>query len=74
MSTEQSPVQPLLRVVSGSPTPQEIAVLTAVLAAASTGGAPFEPPLLHRGRWNDPVRSFRKRWLIGPGGWTSLVH
>jgi hypothetical protein len=61
--------RPVLRVVSGSPTAEELAVLTALVAAAGSGGAvaAAEPPL--RGRWNDPGRSHRALPAPGPGAW-----
>ena len=53
--------------VSGSPTPEELAALVAVLSALGDGG---EPPEQGRSAWSDP--SWR---LVGPsarhGGWRS---
>ncbi|MDC5697670.1 acyl-CoA carboxylase epsilon subunit [Intrasporangium calvum] len=55
-----------VRVVSGNPSPEEIAALVAVLAAA--GGAADEDTARTRSAWSDPA------WrLVGPqarqGGW-----
>ncbi|GAB3074501.1 hypothetical protein GCM10027053_45360 [Intrasporangium mesophilum] len=64
---------PVVRVESGSPTPEEIAVLLAVLASASGDDEPAAPR--RRSAWSDP--SWR---LIGPearaGGWraSGLPH
>jgi hypothetical protein len=60
--------RPALRVVRGAPTPEELAVVTAVVTAASSGGADAtdEP---RRGRWNDPAAMHRRALLPGPGGW-----
>jgi hypothetical protein len=61
----------LLRVVTGDPTPEEIAALVAVLtararAAAGDGGA--EP---RRTAWADPSRRLRRPLPRGPGTWRS---
>ncbi len=64
---------PAIRVESGSPTAEEIAVLVAVLAAGGGAGEPEAPR--RRSAWSDP--SWR---LIGPearaGGWraSGLPH
>ena len=66
-------VRPQLRVVRGEPTPEELAVLTAVVTAAASGGG--EPaPVPVRGRWNDPARQHRHQLLQGPGGWRAAVR
>ncbi|MDQ6850833.1 MAG: acyl-CoA carboxylase subunit epsilon [Actinomycetota bacterium] len=66
MSSDESD-SPALRVVSGSPSAEELAVLTAVVAAAAAATAPVESPA--RGRWNDPFDAHRRPWLPGPGAW-----
>jgi hypothetical protein len=60
----------VLRVVSGSPTAEELAVLAALVAAASAGGGD-EPAADRgrRGRWNDPAAAHRRPLLPGPNGW-----
>ena len=65
--------EPVIRVVSGNPSAEEIAVLVAVLASA--GGDADPAPPARRSAWSDP------RWrLIGPatrvGGWraSGLPH
>ena len=65
--------RPALRIVRGNPTPEEIAVLTAVVSA-STGAdtEPAAPPA--RGRWNDPAHQHRQPLLSGPGGWRAAVR
>jgi hypothetical protein len=57
---------PVVTVVSGDPSPEEVAALVAVLSAV--GGAHEDPPPAHRSPWSDPA------WrLTGPGarpgGW-----
>jgi hypothetical protein len=59
--------RPVLRVVSGNPSPEELAALTAVVAASSGSAARAAAP--QRGRWNDPAAQHRRMWLSGPGAW-----
>jgi hypothetical protein len=59
-------------VVRGEPTPEELAVVTAVVtAAASSAQGSAAQPIVRRGRWNDPVVRHRRPWLPGPGAWRS---
>jgi hypothetical protein len=64
--------RPVLRIVSGNPTPEELAALTALVSAV--GGEPAAEPLAPvRGRWNDPARNLRAALLLtGPGAWRSI--
>jgi Acyl-CoA carboxylase epsilon subunit len=56
---------PLLRVVRGEPTAEELAALVAVLAARAGAEPPPEPL---RSAWADPARQlFAPR--VGPGAW-----
>jgi hypothetical protein len=60
--------RPTLRVVRGEPTAEELAVLTAlVAAAASAPAAPRER--VRRGAWNDPSWLHRRELLPGPNAW-----
>jgi hypothetical protein len=66
------PAVPTLRIVGGSPTPEELAVITALVTAAGSGGddaAPEAP----RGRWNDPASLRRQPLLPGLGGWRAAT-
>jgi hypothetical protein len=63
---------PVLRVVRGEPTAEELAVVTAVVSA-SVGDAD-EPVTRVRGRWNDPVHVLRQPLNAGPGGWRAAVR
>ena len=56
--------QPLLRVVRGNPTPEELAALIAVIS--TRGGAVEEPPA-PRSLWAAPV--LRRPLSPGPGAW-----
>ena len=66
--TEPEPARPALRVVKGDPTPEELAALTALMAAAS-GEDAVPAPRVRRGGWNDPARMHRRPLLPGPNGW-----
>ena len=67
--TAQQP--PLLRVVRGEPTPEELAALVAVVTARATGGAGGSAGrrTAVRSRWNDPTRLVRTPVHVAPGGW-----
>jgi hypothetical protein len=61
-----------LRIVRGDPTDEELAALTALMAAAaagseSTSSRPSAESI--KGRWNDPALRVRRPWAVGPGGW-----
>jgi hypothetical protein len=59
---------PLLRVVSGDPTPEELAALVAVVA--SLGSAASAPPR-RTPEWQAQHRKVRATYPHGPGGWRS---
>ncbi len=75
MSDEQSGTAapasdaPLLRIVRGEPSEEELAVLTALVTVVGSGGD--EPTAPVRGGWNDPARTQRRMLLHGPGAWRS---
>ena len=63
MSEERE--RPLLRVVRGNPTAEELAALVAVLTARAAAGPPPRRP---RSAWADPARQlFAPR--VGPDAW-----
>ncbi len=73
MNQEEKTARPALTIVSGSPTPEELAALTAVVTAA--GGNGSEPAeRVHRGGWNDPARGHRRELIPGPNGWRAAVR
>ncbi|WP_375496764.1 acyl-CoA carboxylase subunit epsilon [uncultured Jatrophihabitans sp.] len=64
-----SDAETTLRIVRGDASPEDVAVLTALLAATGGGDEP-EPPVL-RGGWRDPARQHRRQLHPGPGAWRS---
>jgi hypothetical protein len=64
---EQPGDRPLLRIVRGDPTPEELAALVAVLAAASAGGAQDGGPAVPVSQWAPPPRLMRP--AVQPTGW-----
>jgi len=61
------PAKPLLRVVKGDLTPEELAALVAVVAARGSAGAPAKKPL--RSEWGHPARAVRGIHRPGPDAW-----
>ena len=57
---------PLLRVVKGDPTPEEVAALVAVLASL---GSPAAAPPRRTSEWNAPRRLHRTVHPHGYAGW-----
>jgi len=59
--------EPLLKIVKGDPSPEEIAALVAVLAAVGSAAGPVavQPRL----EWNAPHRLLRPPHQPGPAGW-----
>ena len=58
--------RPLLRVLRGQPTPEQLAALVAVVAARATAGGDDAPPPT-RSLWSAPV--LRSPLSPGPGAW-----
>jgi hypothetical protein len=61
--------QPVLRVVKGDATPEEVAALVAVIAAMGSGPAQEKPK--RRSTWADPAHRMRTTLPRGPGAWRS---
>jgi hypothetical protein len=59
---------PLLRVVRGDPTPEELAALVAVIASL---GSPADGARRRTPEWSAPHRRMRVHYSHGPGGWRS---
>jgi hypothetical protein len=63
---------PVLRVIGGDATAEEIAALVAVLTAAAAGprpGAPAARAGRPRPVWNDRAAQLRRPFGHGPGAW-----
>jgi hypothetical protein len=66
----EPPERPVLRVVRGDATPEEIAALVAVVAAASARAAATSVPAADRvSAWREPARHLRRPLPHGPGAW-----
>ena len=64
---EDGVLQPLLRVVTGEPSAEELAALTVVVAALSQRrDRPRPTPV---GAWAAPAGLVRRPLQVGPGGW-----
>ncbi|GAB3679311.1 acyl-CoA carboxylase epsilon subunit [Angustibacter aerolatus] len=66
MSEQPDATPPALRVVRGTPSPEELVAVVAVLAAR--GGAP-EPARAPRPQWSDPSRTLRGGVAPSRVGW-----
>ena len=66
MSEPEVSPAPILRIVTGDPTPEELAALLAVLG---TLGAVAPSPVRRAPDWNAPRRLHRVVHPPGPGGW-----
>jgi hypothetical protein len=66
---DQPPSQPLLRVVRGDATPEEIAALVAVLLVRSADGEAPGPDRSVPGFWSDRAGQLRRPLYPGPGAW-----
>jgi hypothetical protein len=68
--SETEPEQrPILRVIRGDATPEEVAALVAVVAALGSAGS--EPPARRTPEWSATHRRLRATYPHGAGGWRS---
>jgi hypothetical protein len=70
--TEIESPRPLLRVVKGEPTAEELAALTVVVAALSRRRPRRRPTPV--GSWASPAAALRAPLRPGPGGWVASVR
>lgn len=69
---EAPPERPRLRVMKGDPSPEELAVLTALIQASA--GDDSEPATrIRRGGWNDPSALHRRPLVPGPNAWRTAI-
>jgi hypothetical protein len=75
VSGAEPPAPPLLRVVRGDPTEEELAALVALLAARSAS-APARGGAAERriGGWADRSAGVRRPLRAGPGAWRASVR
>jgi hypothetical protein len=64
---DEATPRPVLRVVRGNPTPEELAALLAVVAAR--GGAAQETEPAPPSRWASRASGLRRPLSPGPGAW-----
>ena len=72
MSTEEAPEQeqPLLRIVKGDPTPEEVAALVSVVSAMAAGAAEAASKQAKpKPEWSANHRRLRGTHRHGPGAW-----
>ena len=68
-ASREASQRPVLRVVRGDPSPEELAALTVVLAAASGGGE--EPEQGPPSSWTDRSTLVRRPLHPGRGAWVA---
>jgi hypothetical protein len=66
---DQPPSRPLLRVVRGDATPEEIAALVAILVTRSADDEAPSPDRSAPGFWSDRASQLRRPLSPGPGAW-----
>ncbi|SOD72052.1 acyl-CoA carboxylase epsilon subunit-like protein [Jatrophihabitans sp. GAS493] len=65
---EVASARPVLRIVKGEPTPEELAVVTALFSARGSA-EPAEPKQSRAGGWADPAQLTRPPLRAGAGAW-----
>jgi hypothetical protein len=72
-ATAEQPARPLLTVVRGEPSPEQLAALIAVVSARSGGAEQAPAP---RSLWGAPAAAHRRPLPSGPGAWraSALPH
>ncbi len=68
----RDPGRPLLRVVRGTPTDEELAALTVVLSVKTA--TPAEPPAQPRSEWRNRAALVRRPLHPGPGAWRASAR
>jgi len=67
---DQPRPEPLLRVIRGDATPEEIAAVAAVLVTRAAGAeAPSPVRSAQKNAWSDRSRQLRRPLSPGPGAW-----
>ena len=72
MSGENAdPKRPVLRVISGSPSDEELAAILAIVASAAPEAEPAQPRALIGGHLVTALTGFAVLWLTGPQAWAA---
>ena len=66
-AAEEAAARPVLRIVKGDPTPEEVAALVTVLAARAAGAV--EPPKKRPSPWTHRRAQLSRPVFVGPGEW-----
>jgi hypothetical protein len=73
--TEQAEQQPLLRIVKGDPTPEEVAALVAVVSAMAAGAAAAAAKVkAPKPEWSAHHRKPRATHRHGAGAWRASAR
>jgi hypothetical protein len=67
VSEDETPVAPMITVVKGDPTPEEIAAVVVAIASLQAAGADRPAPRVSQ--WSAYWRSLRAPVAPGPGSW-----
>jgi hypothetical protein len=65
---------PVLRIVKGDPSPEELAALLAVLSARPATAAEPETSQAHASDWSTYWRNANRPLRPGPGRWRASAH
>jgi hypothetical protein len=65
--------EPVLRVIRGDATPEEIAALVAVAMSRAAAASAAQAPSQARSAWSDRSRLVRSPLSPGPGAWRRSV-
>ena len=70
MTAASEDTPPLLRIVKGDPTPEEVAALVTVVSAMAAGAAEAATSQARpRSEWSSPARRLRGTHRHGAGAW-----
>jgi hypothetical protein len=73
-ATPVEPAAPLLRIVKGNPTPEEVAALVAVVSAMAAGAQSAGAEARPRSEWSAHHRKLRSTHRHGPGAWRASAR
>jgi hypothetical protein len=72
--SDTEPALPLLRVVKGDPTPEEVAALVAVVSATAAGARADDALEQPKPEWGAHHRKVRGTHRHGPGAWRASAR